>query len=97
MLRYGRSPSREFDTYLTDDGDAVDRVEALAELASRARCLATVQVKGKLTRARIGSKVRLTRMRGVDVSGSLDAALFRIIAIEKAHLGAVANATMVEV
>jgi hypothetical protein len=96
-LRYGRSPSREFETYLTDDEDAVERMTALAELASRARRIANVQIKGKLTRARLGTKVRLTRARAMDAAGRLEGDLFRIISLEKTHLDATATASMVEV
>lgn len=95
--RYGRTETRWFETFLESDADCVVRADAIAAQASGAKRLADVEVKGKLSGARIGTKVRITHSRTVDSSGGLNANLFRVIAIEKQPADSRVSVTLVEV
>ncbi|MBN1609869.1 MAG: hypothetical protein JW940_24770 [Polyangiaceae bacterium] len=93
--RFGRTDSRTFRTYLVDPEDAAARIAALSSLAASTPRLAHCEVKGKLADARIGTRVTVTRRRGI--GGSLEGVPFHVLSIEKEPLGAAARATLLEV
>jgi hypothetical protein len=87
VLLYGRQQLRPFDTFLVETADAEAAADFLAVLARAAirRFEFTAQY-GPLLRAKVGDLIRLTRSRalqGVAETGGLNAAVFRILYMQK--------------
>ncbi|MGE0454454.1 MAG: hypothetical protein AB7O37_20600 [Vicinamibacteria bacterium] len=95
--RYGRPNWRAFRTLLRSSVDATARAIDFAGKAGTLRRVIRATVKGKLARATVGTKVRVTRARGISTTGRLDAVLFRVLSIEKDPLRAEQACSLVEV
>lgn len=83
-LRHGRPHQMVFKTCLRDKADAVyplagSRLEAIAARAQAKRRRFRFTVKGKCLQTPVNGKIRLTRARGLAVTGALSNLLVRVI------------------
>ena len=81
-LRYGRPHQRRFDTCLASESDATTDPARLQEIATEAqtkRRRFRFSTKGKALQVPVNGKIRLTRARGLDSTGALDAVLVRVL------------------
>lgn len=78
-LRYGRQEQRTFPTCLTTQADAQGRLSAFAREATAGRRRFSAAVKGALMTLPLGSRLLLTRAKGLDPSGTLSQLLVRLV------------------
>jgi hypothetical protein len=77
-IRFGRPDQRTWPTYLSADADATTRASALATVAGKKPRRYELTVRGKALLLPVGSKLRLTRSRGLGATPP-SALLLRIL------------------
>jgi hypothetical protein len=100
-IKLGAESVLEIPTWWDDDGGLAELAVAvfggrIADLASLNPWYVEFRAAGKLVDLRIGSKVKLTKSPAADVSGSLSAAVYRIIGLRHNYLSGVSTCTAVE-
>jgi hypothetical protein len=88
--RFSRQEKRTVHTYLSNAADAQARLEDVSRWASEPRLQVKTTVAGRLIRARVGTKLALTRERGPALNGDR----FRVVSI---HHDAVGRSSVVAV
>jgi hypothetical protein len=78
-LRWNRQEQRTFYSYLTLQADAAARLATLAAEASSKRRRFTLAVKGVLLPLPLGTRLQITRAKGLGSTGSLTTVLCRLI------------------
>jgi hypothetical protein len=78
-LRWNRQEQRTFYTYLTTEADASARLATLAAEASSKRRRFTLTAKGVLLPLPLGTRLQITRAKGLGSTGSLTTVLCRLL------------------
>lgn len=82
-LLYKRGKTLTVETYLRVSNDATALALALLDLAKAPPRRFAVPVSSKLLRHKVGDQLRVSRDRGIDPSGELDAVAVRILEISR--------------
>lgn len=95
-VRHGREEIKEIYTYLRATNDAVSRVNQYFRLGTANPRVASFSAKGKLVDLMVGDKIRLTRSRGLDATGALDAVVFRVQRLRHNYIEGVSHCEAIE-
>src|SRR5574341_481290 len=82
-VMHGRSEMRTFDTYLTNDSNAITLAGRLLSLSRRPPRRVRFSTKGQLATVEVGDKLILSRRRGLDPSGAIAGSIFRVLGLSK--------------
>lgn len=78
-VRFGRADDRTFPTWLLNQGDVLARLQAVSNEAATKRRRCSFTVKNRAILQAVGSKLRLNRTKGLDLTGVISGVLVRIV------------------